>query len=56
MMNVDRSRALQLGLSAQAIASTDQLRVRKNPPYRDVEREARRHLLAKAVLVGLYER
>jgi len=36
--------------------STDHLRVRKNPPYRDVEREARRHLLAEAVLVGLYER
>ena len=36
--------------------STDHLQVRKNPPHRDVEREARRHLLAEAVLVGLYER
>src|SRR6266404_4271996 len=35
--------------------STDHLRVRKNPVYRDVEREARRHLLAEAVLVGQYE-
>jgi Raf kinase inhibitor-like YbhB/YbcL family protein len=36
--------------------STDHLRVRKNPPHREVEREARKHLLAEAVLVGLYER
>jgi Raf kinase inhibitor-like YbhB/YbcL family protein len=36
--------------------STDHLRVRKDPPCRDVEREARKHLLAEAVLVGLYQR
>jgi Raf kinase inhibitor-like YbhB/YbcL family protein len=36
--------------------STDHLRVRKSPPHREVEREARQHLLAEAVLVGLYER
>jgi len=36
--------------------STDHLRVRKNPPHREVEREVRQHLLAEAVLVGLYER
>jgi len=36
--------------------STDHLRVRKDPSCRDVEREARKHLLAEAVLVGLYER
>jgi Raf kinase inhibitor-like YbhB/YbcL family protein len=36
--------------------STDQLPVRKSPPHREVEREARKHLLAEAVLVGLYER
>ena len=36
--------------------ATDHLRLRKDPPCRDVEREARKHLLAEAVLVGLYER
>jgi Raf kinase inhibitor-like YbhB/YbcL family protein len=36
--------------------STDHLRVRKDPPCRDVEQEARKHLLAEAVLVGLYQR
>lgn len=36
--------------------STDHLQVRRNPPHREVEREARKHLLAEAVLVGLYER
>ncbi|MGP0094961.1 MAG: YbhB/YbcL family Raf kinase inhibitor-like protein [Xanthobacteraceae bacterium] len=36
--------------------STDRLRVRKDPSCRDVEREARKHLIAEAILVGLYER
>jgi Raf kinase inhibitor-like YbhB/YbcL family protein len=36
--------------------SIDRLRVRKEPSCRDVEREARKHLIAEAVLVGLYER
>ena len=36
--------------------STDHLRLRKAPPCRDVEREARKHVLAEAVLVGLYQR
>jgi Raf kinase inhibitor-like YbhB/YbcL family protein len=36
--------------------STDRLPVRKDPSCRDVEREARKHLVAEAVLVGLYER
>jgi Raf kinase inhibitor-like YbhB/YbcL family protein len=36
--------------------STDRLSVRKNPTCRDVEREARKHLLAEAILVGSYER
>jgi Raf kinase inhibitor-like YbhB/YbcL family protein len=36
--------------------STDQLKVRKNPTCRDVEREARKHLLEEAILIGLYER
>jgi Raf kinase inhibitor-like YbhB/YbcL family protein len=36
--------------------STDRLSVRKDPSCRDVEREARKHLVAEAVLVGLYER
>jgi Raf kinase inhibitor-like YbhB/YbcL family protein len=36
--------------------STDHLRVRKDPPCRDVEREARKHLLAEALVVGQYER
>jgi Raf kinase inhibitor-like YbhB/YbcL family protein len=32
------------------------LTVQKNPSCRDVEREARKHLVAEAALVGLYER
>ena len=36
--------------------STDRLPVRKDPSCRDVEREARKHLVAEAVLVGLYGR
>ena len=36
--------------------STDRLPVHKQPSCREVEREARRHLLAEAILVGLYER
>jgi Raf kinase inhibitor-like YbhB/YbcL family protein len=36
--------------------STDRLPVRRDPSCRDIEREARKHLLEKAFLVGLYER
>lgn len=36
--------------------ATDHLRLRNDPPCRDVEREARKHLLAEAHLIGLYER
>jgi Raf kinase inhibitor-like YbhB/YbcL family protein len=36
--------------------SIDRLMVRKGPPCRDVEREARKHILAEAILVGVYER
>jgi Raf kinase inhibitor-like YbhB/YbcL family protein len=36
--------------------SIEHLPVRKDSRCRDVEREARKHLLAEAVLVGLYER
>jgi Raf kinase inhibitor-like YbhB/YbcL family protein len=36
--------------------STDRLQVRKDPSCPDVEREARKHLLAEAILTGLYER
>jgi len=36
--------------------STDRLPVRKDPSCRDIEREARKHLIAEAILVGLYER
>ncbi len=36
--------------------ATERLRVDANAPCRDVEREARGHLLAEAVLVGWYER
>ena len=36
--------------------SIDHLPMRKNPSCRDVEREARKHVLADAVLVGIYER
>lgn len=36
--------------------SIDRLAVRKDPSCRDVEREARKHILAEAVLVGVYER
>jgi Raf kinase inhibitor-like YbhB/YbcL family protein len=34
----------------------DQLEIRRNRPCREVEREARRHVLAEATLVGVYER
>jgi Raf kinase inhibitor-like YbhB/YbcL family protein len=36
--------------------ATDHLLIRENPSCRDVEREARKHLLEEAILVGLYER
>lgn len=36
--------------------SVDRLPVRQKPACRDVEREARKHALAEAVLVGLYQR
>ena len=36
--------------------STARLPVRKDPSCRDVEREARKHLIGEASLVGLYER
>jgi Raf kinase inhibitor-like YbhB/YbcL family protein len=36
--------------------SVDRLPVRAHPGYRDVEREAQKHVLAEAKLVGLYER
>jgi Raf kinase inhibitor-like YbhB/YbcL family protein len=36
--------------------SAGHLDVRKDPSCRQVEREARRHVLAKAMLTGLYER
>jgi Raf kinase inhibitor-like YbhB/YbcL family protein len=36
--------------------STGHLQVRKDPTCQQVEREARKHLLAEAVLAGLYER
>jgi Raf kinase inhibitor-like YbhB/YbcL family protein len=36
--------------------STGCLQVRKDPSCQQVEREARRHLLAEAVVIGLYER
>ncbi|HML12807.1 MAG TPA: YbhB/YbcL family Raf kinase inhibitor-like protein [Xanthobacteraceae bacterium] len=36
--------------------SSDSLAVGKNPPCRDVEREARKYLLAEATLVGIYRR
>lgn len=36
--------------------SAGHLEVRKDPTCQQVEREARRHLLAEAVLTGLYER
>jgi Raf kinase inhibitor-like YbhB/YbcL family protein len=36
--------------------SIDRLPVRKDAGCRDVEREARKHVLAEAVLVGVYER
>jgi phosphatidylethanolamine-binding protein (PEBP) family uncharacterized protein len=32
------------------------LPLRKDPSCRDVEREARKHLIAEATLTGLYER
>jgi Raf kinase inhibitor-like YbhB/YbcL family protein len=36
--------------------STEHLPVRKGPSCRDVEQEARKHLMGEAILVGLYER
>ena len=36
--------------------SIDRLPVGQAPPCRDVEREARTHLIAEAVLVGIYQR
>lgn len=36
--------------------SVDRLPLRTNPSCRDVEREARKHLIAEASLVGLYQR
>jgi Raf kinase inhibitor-like YbhB/YbcL family protein len=36
--------------------SIDRLPVKKDPSCPDVEREARKHLVAEAVLVGVYER
>jgi len=36
--------------------STDHLVVRKDPSCRDVEREARKHLIGEATLIGLFER
>jgi hypothetical protein len=36
--------------------STDRLAMRLDPSCEDVERAARKHVLAKATLVGLYER
>lgn len=34
----------------------DRLLLAKNPSCRDVEREARKHVLAEAILTGVYER
>ena len=36
--------------------ATDRLPVSQRPSCRDVEREARKHLIAEATLVGVYER
>jgi phosphatidylethanolamine-binding protein (PEBP) family uncharacterized protein len=36
--------------------SAGHLQVRKDPTCRQVEHEARKHLLAEVVLVGMYER
>jgi Raf kinase inhibitor-like YbhB/YbcL family protein len=36
--------------------SVDKLNVHADPQCRDVEREARRHVIAETTLVGLYER
>ncbi|SDR57523.1 hypothetical protein SAMN05444161_6621 [Rhizobiales bacterium GAS191] len=36
--------------------SVDRLAMRKEPSCRDVEREARGHVLTEAILVGVYER
>jgi Raf kinase inhibitor-like YbhB/YbcL family protein len=36
--------------------AVESLAIHKNPSCRDVEREARKHRLAEATLVGLYER
>jgi Raf kinase inhibitor-like YbhB/YbcL family protein len=36
--------------------SVDRLALRKDPSCRNVEQEARKHVLAEAILVGVYER
>jgi len=36
--------------------SVDQLPLRRNPSCSEVEREARKHVMAEAALVGLYQR
>jgi hypothetical protein len=36
--------------------SIDRLPMRKDPSCRDIEGEARKHLMAEAILVGVYER
>jgi Raf kinase inhibitor-like YbhB/YbcL family protein len=36
--------------------STDRLPVRSNAKCKDTEREARKHLISEAVLIGLYQR
>jgi Raf kinase inhibitor-like YbhB/YbcL family protein len=36
--------------------ATDRLTVHKDASCRDVEREARKHILAEAILVGVYQR
>jgi Raf kinase inhibitor-like YbhB/YbcL family protein len=36
--------------------SVDRLAVRRNPSCRDIEREARKHLIGEATLVGVYKR
>ena len=36
--------------------SVDRLSIRQQPSWREVEREARKHVLAEATLVGVYKR
>ena len=36
--------------------SVDHLAVRGKPPCQEIERQARKHAIAEATLVGLYER